>query len=162
LSANVLTAKRRVGCAGALVIAAVTAVAIWLYTLPSTTDGLHMGEYGAEEQWGWAQQLTAGLKTGEAAEVPVLRAGGAMSASQAVTIEAALLAPGCRYTLVSVSDRGEQWRHLKPGHLGENQTYRFDMTVHQRCPAGLPLARTTGVMAMAEMGYWDPLYFVTD
>ncbi len=162
MSGIVLTAKRRVGCAAVLVIAAVTAVAIWLYTLPSTTDGLHMGEYGPDEQWGWAQQLTAGLNTGEAAQVPVLRAGGAMSASQAVTIEAALPAPGCRYTLVSVSDRGEQGRHSTPGRLGENQTYRFDMTVHQRCPAGLPLARTIGVIAVAEMGYWDPLYFVTD
>lgn len=121
-----------------------------------------MGDYGPGEQWGWAQQLTAGLNTGKAAEVPVLRDHGEMSGAQAATIEAALPAPNCHYTLVSVSDRGEQGRHSTPGRRGENQTYRFDMRVDQHCRTGPPRPRTIGVMAVAEMGYWDPLYFVTD
>lgn len=162
MSGNELTANDRPVVCAAVITAAVAAVAIWLCTLPSNTDGLGVGDYGPDEQWGWAQQLTAGLNTGVAAEVPVLRANGEMSAAQASTIEAALPTPGCRYMLVSVSDRGEQGQHSTPGRRGENLTYRFDMRVNQQCPNGLVRSRTIGVMAVAEMGYWDPLYFVTD
>jgi len=47
------------------------------------------------------------------------------------------------------------------GHSGQDQnsTYRFDITVDERCSA-TPRTRVLGVMAIAEMSYWDPFYFV--
>lgn len=148
--------------AAAVVVAAGVAIAVWLWTLPSSADGLSMGDYGPEKQWERAQQLVAGLNTGDVEQVPVLRAGGRLSAAQARTVEAAMPAAGCRYNLVSVSDRGVKPRHHVPGLKGENSTHRFDMTVEQRCSTGAPRPRTIGVVAVAEMGFWGPFLFAVE
>jgi hypothetical protein len=156
-----LTGRRRV-VATAAMLAAAAGVVVWLYTLPSSADGLSMGDYGPAKQRDWAQQLVAGLNTRDALRVPVLRPSGMLPGAQASTIAAAMPAPGCRYELVSVRDRGVQGRQSTPGLGGENLTYRFDMAVDQHCPAGPSRPRTLRVMAVAEMGYWAPFYFGAD
>jgi hypothetical protein len=161
MSGNGATGCRpAVAAAAVLTAAAIVGGVTWLCTLPSSMDGLAMGDYGPGKQREWAQQLMAGLNTRDVAQVPVLRPRGQLLGAQARTIEAAMPAPGCGYELVSVRDRGNQGRRATPD-LGENQTYRFDMTVDQHCPAGPPRTRVLGVMAVAEMGYWAPNYFVT-
>lgn len=157
-------AGRRPAVAAAAVLTAAAAVGAvtWTCTLSSSVDGVEMGDYGPGKQRNWAQQLVTGLNTHDAAQVPVLYVGGKLAAAQARTIEVALPAPGCRYELVSVRDRGDQGRQRIPGLDGENSTYQFDMTVEQHCPAGQPRTRVLGVMAVAEMGYWEPFYLATD
>lgn len=143
----------------AAVAAAAAAVVAWLYLSASDTDGLAMGDYGPEKQREWAERLVTGLNTHDANQVPVLRASGHLLDAQRGTVEAAMPAPGCSYELLSVLDRGEQGRQRTPGLRTENSTYRFDMTVNEQCP-GTTRTRVLGVVAVAEMGYWDPFYFV--
>lgn len=76
--------------ATAAVLAAAAGVVAWLYTLPSSADGLSMGDYGLDKQRDWAQQLVAGLNTREALQVPVLRPSGMLPGAQASTIAAAM------------------------------------------------------------------------
>ncbi|MGV0744857.1 hypothetical protein [Mycolicibacterium sp. XJ870] len=161
--ADWFSTHRRAVAIMAVLAAVVAAGVVWLYTLPSSSDGLSMGDYGPEKQREWAERLVAGLNTHDANEVPVLRPGGAPSTRQAAqneTVEAAMPAPGCVYQLVSVNDRGEQGEQLDPGATSVNRTYRFDMTVEERCPGGGSRNRVLGVIAIADMSYWQPSYFV--
>lgn len=147
----------------ASLIAVVSGLIVWFLTLPSSTDGLSMGDYGPGQQRDWAQRLVEGLNTHDVEQVPVLRSGGTPPAQRDAknrTIEAAMPAPGCRFELASVEDRGEQGMQSTPGGSGVNPTYRFDMTVEQLCPGQQPSTRVLGVMAVAEMGYWEPSHFV--
>lgn len=40
-------------------------------------------------------------------------------------------------------------------------THRFDATVEERCPGQSLRTRELGVVAIAEMGYWEPFYFAS-
>lgn len=123
-----------------------------------------MGAFGPEEQREKAEELVAGLNTRDVSKVPVLYYGGSYPAQETArnqTIEAAMPAPDCRYALVSVADRGEQGAERFPWSLGEVSTYRFDMVVDEWCPGRNPARRTVGVIAVADMSYWNPMAFTT-
>ncbi|MDH6195503.1 hypothetical protein M2272_002143 [Mycobacterium frederiksbergense] len=153
-------AHRSTGAILAVLAAVVVGVGIWAYTLPSSRDGLSMGDYGPDKQSEWAERLITGLNTHDVNQVPLLRTNRLLSVEQSQTSETVMPAPGCGYRLVSVEDRGEQGRQKVLGLPTENSTYRFDMTVEERCPDNQPRNRTIGVVAIAEMSYWEPFYFV--
>lgn len=144
----------------ALLAAAVVGVVVWACSVPSSSDGLSLGDYGPDKQSEWAERLITGLNTRDVNKVPILRTNGVLSADQSQTIDAVIPAPGCKYRLISVKDQGEQGRQQVPGLPTESSTYRFDMTVEERCSENQPRNRTIGVVAIAEMSYWEPFYFV--
>ncbi|MCG7609672.1 hypothetical protein BA059_05210 [Mycolicibacterium sp. (ex Dasyatis americana)] len=154
------SAHRGIAVVVAVLAAVVVGAVAWACTVPSSSDGLSMGDYGPDKQGEWAERLVTGLNTREVNQVPLLQPNGVLSAEQRQTVEAVMPAPGCGYHLVSVEDRGEQGRQQVPGLSTESSTYRFDMTVEARCPDKQPLNRTIGVVAIAEMSYWEPFYFV--
>ncbi|BBX26324.1 hypothetical protein [Mycolicibacterium alvei] len=158
--ADWFSTHRNIAVILALLIAAVVGVVVWAWTAPSSSDDLAMGDYGPAKQREWAERLTTGLNTHDVNKVPLLRANGVLSVEQGQTIATVMPAPGCGYRLVSVEDRGEQGSQLVPGLSTESSTYRFDMTVEERCPDKQPRNRTIGVVAIAEMSYWEPFYFV--
>ncbi len=123
-----------------------------------------MGDFGPEVQREKAESLVAGLNTRDVSKVPLHYYGGSYPAAEAArdqTTKAAMPAPGCQYTLVIVIDRGEQGPQRAPWLLQEVSTYRFDMVVDEMCPGSPPRPRTIGVIAIADMSYWDPVAFVT-
>lgn len=138
---------------------AVVAGAVWLLTLPSDGDGLKIGDYGTDKQSDWAQRLVTGLNTHDAEQVPVLRLNGLLSDEQRKSIDAVLPRAGCSYELRSVTDRGQQEDQQLPGLAPAQSTYRFDATVEERCPGQASRGRDIGVLAIADMGYWQPYYF---
>ena len=158
--ADWFSARRSIAVILAVLAAAVAGVVVWEYTAPWSSDGLSMGDYGPEKQRDWAERLITGLNTHDVDQVPLLRTNGVLSVEQSDTIETVMPTPSCRYDLASVSDRGEQGRQHVPGLPTENSTYRFDMTVNERCPHQRTRNRTIGVVAVAEMSYWEPFYFV--
>lgn len=143
----------------AVVAAAAAALTAWFYLLASDTNAGSMGDYGPQKQRDWAERLVTGLNTRDVTQVPVLRINGKLRDAQRDTVESAMPAPGCSYELLSVDDRGEQGRRPVPGLSTEKSTYRFDITVDERCSA-TTRTRVLGVLAIAEMSYWDPFYFV--
>ncbi|WNG83711.1 hypothetical protein C6A86_008670 [Mycobacterium sp. ITM-2016-00316] len=155
------TAHRRVSWTAAAVLVVAVAVTVWLLTLPSNDDGLSLGDYGPGKQQEWADRLVAGLNTHDAEQVPVLRLKGGLSLEQRDSIEAAMPATGCAYELAAVQDRGEQRGQQVPGLSSAASTYRFDVTVEERCLGQASRTRELGVVAIAEMGYWEPFYFAT-
>ena len=142
-----------------MIAATVAAVVIWLRLSASGFDVGSMGDYGPQKQREWAERLIFGLNTHDVNQVPVLRINGQLRGAQRDTVDAAMPAPGCSYDLISVDDRGEQGRQSVPGLPTEHSTYRFDMTVDEQCSA-VTRTRVLGVVAIAEMSYWNPLYFV--
>ncbi|WP_157890529.1 hypothetical protein [Mycolicibacterium goodii] len=143
-------------------VAATAGIIAWYLTLPSNDDGLSMGYYGPDKQREWADRLVAGLNTHNADEVPIHRIYGKQLSMQKVAVESAMPAPGCRYDLDSVEDRGEQTDQDVPGLSGQRSTYRFEMTVEQQCAGRQATTRKIGVIAIADMGYWNPFYFVVE
>jgi hypothetical protein len=89
--------------------------------------------------------LAAGQAAGDASKVPVIRYPGMQSraeeTAQNQSIEAAMPTPGCRYTLVSVLDRGQQGKEWVPAVSSDSSTYRFDMVVDELCPGKPTLGR---------------------
>lgn len=153
-------AHRRAMTISAVVVAGIAAaVAVCIHLSASGFDAGSMGDYGPQKQRDWAERLVTGLNTHDATQVPVVRIDGKLSGAQRDTVESAMPAPGCSYELLSVDDRGEQGPRPVPGLSTENSTYRFDITVDERCSA-TTRTRVLGVMAIAEMSYWDPFYFV--
>lgn len=150
---------RRVSWIAAAVLVVAVAVTMWILTLPSNSDGLSLGDYGPDKQQEWADRLVAGLNTHDAEQVPVLRLKGGLSVEQRDSIDAAMPATGCRYELAAVQDRGEQRGQQVPGLSTAASTYRFDATVEERCPGQSLRTRELGVVAIAEVGYWEPFYF---
>ena len=155
------SAHRRVSWIAAAVLVVAVAVTVWLLTLPSNDDGLSLGDYGPGKQQEWADRLVAGLNTHDAEQVPVLRLKGELSREQRDTIDAAMPETGCAYELEAVQDRGEQRGQQVPGLPSAASTYRFDATVEERCPGQASRTRELGVVAIAEMGYWEPFYFAS-
>lgn len=153
------SAYRRVSWIAAAVLVVAAAVTVWLFTLPSNSDGLSLGDYGPDKQQEWADRLVAGLNTHDVQQVPVLRLKGGLSVEQHASIDAAMPARGCIYELAAVKDRGERRAQQVPGLSSTASTYRFDATVEERCPGQSPHPRELGVVAIAEMGYWEPFYF---
>lgn len=141
------------------VVVVVAAGVVWLLTLPSNGDGLNVGNYGTDKQRDWAQRLVTGLNTRDAEQVPVLRLNGQLSDGQRKSIDAVLPKTGCNYTLRSVTDRGRQKDQQLPGLAAAQSTYRFDATVDEQCPGQLSRSRDIGVLAIVDMGYWEPYYF---
>lgn len=84
---------------------------------------------------------------------------GGLSSEQRDSIDAAMPATGCAYELAAVHDRGEQRGQQVPGVSSAASTYRFDVTVEERCPGQSLRIRRLGVVSIAEMGYWEPFYF---
>lgn len=155
------SAHRRLSWIAAAVLVVAVAVTVWLLTLPSNDDGLSLGDYGPSKQQEWADRLVAGLNTHDAEHVPVLRLKGELSPEQRDSIDAAMPETGCAYELEAVQDRGEQRGQQVPGLPSAASTYRFDATVEERCPGQASRTRELGVVAIAEMGYWEPFYFVS-
>ncbi len=152
--------RRAAGLVASLVL--VAGIGAWFLLLLSDDGDLSMGYFGPDKQHQWAQQLVAGLNTHDAEQVPLLRISGKQLTAQKVAIAAVMPAPGCQYELVSVEDRGEQGLNDVPGLTGQNPTYRFDMTVKEFCAGQPTQTRDIGVVAIAEMGYWEPYHFVVD
>lgn len=146
-----------------LAVIAIVAAGVWWYLAATSDDGPGLGKFGPQEQREKAEELVAGLNTGDLGKVSVARDSWSAEAEAAQnrTIEAAMPSPGCRYTLKSVVDRGEQGVERVPGATSETRTYRFDMVVDEQCPGQQPRQRTIGVIAAANMGYWNPMAFVT-
>lgn len=157
-----MKAHRWIVILAAVFVAAVGGLIVWLLTLPSNDDGLSMGDYGPDKQRDWAERLVVGLNTHDADEVPIHRVYGKQLSSQKNTVEAARPTPGCRYELLSVEDRGKQVGQDVPGLTGQRSTYRFDMTVEEECTGRQTQTQKIGVVAIADMGYWEPFYFVVD
>lgn len=153
------SAHRRVSWIAAAVLVVAAAVTVWLFTLPSNSDGLSLGDYGPDKQQEWADRLVAGLNTHDVQQVPVLRLKGGLSTEQRASIDAAMPATSCMYELAAVQDRGEQRGQQVPGLSSVASTYRFDATVEERCPGQASRTRELGIVAIAEMGYWEPFYF---
>lgn len=86
---------------------------------------------------------------------------GGLSAEQRDSIDAAMPATDCSYKLASVKDRGKQRGQQVPGLSSAASTYRFDATVEERCPGHAARTRELRVVAIAEMGYWEPFYFAS-
>lgn len=143
----------------AVALVLVAGALVWLLTLPLNSDQLSMGDYGPDKQQDWAGRLVTGLNTHDAEQVPVLRLKGELSTEQRDSIAAVMPAPTCSYALVAVRDRGEQRGQQVPGLPSVASTYRFDATVEERCPGQASRTRELGVVAIAEMGYWEPFYF---
>lgn len=155
------SAHRRVSWIFAAVLVVAVAVTVWLLTLPSNSDGLSLGDYGPDKQQEWADRLVAGLNTRDAEQVPVLRLKGGLLPEQRDSIDAAMPARDCTYELAAVHDRGEQRGQQVPGLSAAASTHRFDATVEERCPGQASRTRELGVVAIAEMGYWEPFYFAS-
>lgn len=153
------SAHRRVSWIAAAVLVVAVAVTVWLLTLPSSDDGLSLGDYGPGKQQEWADRLVAGLNTHDAEQVPLLLLKGGLSPEQRDSIDAAMPATDCTYELAAVQDRGQQRGQQVPGVSSAASTYRFDATVEERCPGQASRTRELGVVAIAEMGYWEPFYF---
>ncbi|MCB9441102.1 MAG: hypothetical protein H6523_12750 [Mycolicibacterium sp.] len=158
--ANPFRVHQRLAALVAGVVTLAVCVTAWFWLSASNDGEAKMGNYGPDKQQEWAERLVAGLNTHDAAQVPVLHIHGHLSNDQQGTIEAAMPAPGCRYALLSVQDRGEQGKQQVPGLDAEKSTYRFDMTVEEQCSASYQ-SRVLGVVAIAEMGYWDPYSFTS-
>lgn len=137
----------------------VAAGAVWLLTLPSDGDGLKIGDYGADKQRDWGQRLVADLNTHDAEQVPVLRLNGLLSDGQRQSINAVFPKAGCSYELGSVTDRGRQEDQHLPGRAPARSTHRFDATVEEQCPGQAGRSRDIGVLAIVDMGYWEPYSF---
>lgn len=155
-------ADRRLAWILAAVIAAAAAGGVWLWTLPASSDGLKVGDYGPDKQHDWAQRLVTGLNTHDAERVPVLRLDGQLSGEQRKVIQATMPGPGCSYELRSVTDLGQQKAQQIPGLATAQSTYRFDAAVDERCPAQPARPRDIGVLAIVDMGYWEPYYFAAE
>ncbi|SDF04241.1 hypothetical protein SAMN04488581_5253 [Mycolicibacterium neoaurum] len=125
----------------------------------SEPDGPSLGEYGSDKQNEWAARLVAGLNTHEPEQVPVHRVNGQLTSEQRSSIKEVMPARGCMYQLVGVEDRGEQRQQDVPGLSTPVSTYRFDAMVDELCEGRPPRAREFGVVAIADMGYWEPFYF---
>lgn len=143
----------------AAVLVAVAVGAVWLLTLPSNSDGLKVGDYGADKQRDWAQRLVTGLNTRDMEQVPLPRLNGQLSEGQQQSIEAVMPSPGCSYELQSVTDRGQQNKQQVPGLTTAQSAYRFDAAVEERCPGQASRSRDIGVLAIVDMGYRQPYYF---
>jgi hypothetical protein len=157
-----LRAPRWIVIAVAGVFAVAVGVGAWWYALPSASDGVVMGDYGPETQRDWARRLVVGLNTREAEQVPVWRPSGESPGEQRRAIDHAMPAADCRYDLLSVEDRGAQSAQDVPGLTGPRNTHRFDMTVEHVCPGRPSQHRDIGVIAIADMGYWNPYLLVVD
>ena len=150
---------RRLTWIMAAVVVAVAVGAVWLLTLPSNSDGLKVGDYGADKQHDWAQRLVTGLNSQDIEQVPLLRLNGQLSEGQRQSIETVMPSPGCSYELQSVTDRGQQKNQQVPGLNTAQLAYRFDATVEERCPGQASRSRDIDVLAIVDMGYWQPYYF---
>jgi hypothetical protein len=71
-------------------------------------------------------------------------------------ILAAMPLAGCRYTLDSVRDGGAH-NDVRIGTEIVHHVYRYDVLVHEQCPASAPVPMTIGVLSTPGMGgYWYP------
>ncbi len=147
------------GASWVLAAGVVAAGAVWLLTRESDGDGLKIGDYGTDKQRDWAQRLVTGLNTHDAEQIPVLRLNGLLSDGQRKSINALLPRAGCSYELRSVTDRGQQEDQHLPGLAPARSTYRFDATVEEKCPGQASRSRDIGVLAIVDMGYWEPYSF---
>lgn len=144
---------------GMVVVAVVTAIAVSaLYMRVTDMDSPKMGDFGPGKQREWADKLIAGFNTHDPDQLPLIHEGHLPDA-QRRSVEAVMPGRNCHYDLVSVTDRGNQGRLPTPDLTGEIGTWRFDMTVEERCP-DTNRTRVIGVMSIAEMGFYDPYYFV--
>lgn len=141
-----------------MLVVVLVAVASWLWR-SSEPDGLSLGEYGSDKQREWAVRLVAELNTHDPEQVPVLRLNGQLTSGQRSSIEAVMPAWECKYQLLGVEDRGEQRQQDVPGLSTPVSTYRFDAIVDELCEGQPPRAREFGVVAIADMGYWEPFFF---
>lgn len=141
-----------------VMLVVLVAVASWLWH-SSNSDGLSLGGYGSDKQEEWAARLVAGLNTHEAEKVPVLRPNEELTSEQRSSIKAVMPASACMYQLVGVEDRGEQRQQDVPGLSTPVSTYRFNAKVDELCEGEAPRARQFGVVAIADMGYWEPFLF---
>jgi len=152
-----------------VVVIALVALFGYLYVIESRNPyGGHnsygMRDYTPEVQEKAAQEIVAGLNTGNPDNVWLLRFHGnpesdAKNALIRANITAVLPAPGCRYVLDGIDDKGEQEHpaELVPWYANAvDHAWGFDMKLHQRCPGEQPTPRTIRVIATPSGmgGYW--------
>lgn len=141
-----------------VMLVVLVAVASWLRR-SSEPDGLSLGGYGSDKQYGWAAHLVTGLNTHEPEKVLVHRVNGQLTSEQRSSIKEVMPPRGCMYQLVGVEDRGEQRQQDVPGLSTPVSTYRFNAKVDELCEGRPPRAREFGIVAIADMGYWEPFLF---
>lgn len=155
------TARRTtiVAALAVVVVAAAAGFALYLSTRNDSTNT--MKDYPPERQQRAAESIVTGLNTGNPKNVPLLRNTSTVpdadvdNAQINANITAAMPPAGCRYTLASVTDRGDQGVQKLPW-FSPHETRRFDMTVHQICAGRPDVERTIGVLAIPSGmgGYW--------
>ncbi|MCG5432011.1 hypothetical protein LV457_06865 [Mycobacterium sp. MYCO198283] len=152
---------------GVLVVAAVAWFGYWHVVDSRNPYGGHnsygMRDYTPDVQQEAARKIVAGLNTGNPDRVQLVRYHGrpeyeAPNAAIKANITAVLPAPGCRYVLDAVEDKGEQAHpaDLVPWYAKSvEHAWGFDMRLQQQCPGRQPTSRTIRVIAIAGIGgYW--------
>lgn len=148
---------------GVVVIAAVAWFWYW-HIVDTNPNGGHnsygMRAYTPEVQQKAAESIVAALNTHNPDNVKLLRFRGYPdngAAEKAIddNIAAALPSPDCRYTLISIEDKGEQDPAAAPWYRPQH-AWGFDMKLHQLCPGRQSTPRTIRVIAIPSGmgGYW--------
>lgn len=162
---------RRTALIGVLTVMAFAAIAagIALYLSASHDSVNTMKDYTPQRQQEAAESIVAGLNTHDPKNVPLLRNTSAVPDADAdnaqinANIAAAMPPPECRYTVASVTDRGDQGVQKLPW-FSPHETRRFDIAVHQICPGQKDVERAIGVLAIPSGmgGYWAEASLVVD
>lgn len=157
------------GIVGVLVIAAVAWFGYWQIVDSRNPYGGHnsygMRDYTPADQKAAAQQIVAGLNTGNPDNVHLMRNHSGNpdresdNAAIRANIAAVLPAPGCRYVLDAVEDKGEQEQpaDLVPWYANAlGHAWGFDMKLRQLCPGQQTTPRTIRVISIPSGmgGYW--------
>jgi hypothetical protein len=151
--------------AGAMVIAWVALFGYWYVVDGRNPYGGHnsygMRDYTPEVQEKAAQEIVAGLNTGNPDNVWLLRFHGnvqsdAKNALIRANITAVLPDPGCQYVLDGIQDKGEQDPAGAARWHQREHAWGFDMKLRQLCPGQQPTPRTVRVIATGpgEGGFW--------
>lgn len=157
---------RRILTAVGIATLAGMAGAIVLFFLIPEGDPTELKSFPRAEQYKKAQRIVDALNGHNVTEVNVLRGNNrtdphdlASQREQDMTIQAAMPAQGCSYSLTSVDDQGKQGKILIPGITRENTVYLLDVNVEEHCPLQAPRSRTLGLYFIQFMAHWTPVSF---
>lgn len=152
---------------GAVVVACVLAAIIFFFFIPEG-DPTAIKGFPPDEQNQTVKYIVDGLNTHDVSKVYVVRGNNKTNPKdvesqreQDKTVQAALPAPGCSYSLTSADDRGEQGTKIIPGITREHRTYLLDLNVDEHCPAGPTHSRTLGLYFIPFMAHWTPVSFAS-
>lgn len=150
----------------AAVVLAVVAALVFFFVIPEG-DPTALKDFPADKQQKAAQYIVEELNGHDVAKVYVIRGNNttdpkevAAQQEQDKTVQAAMPAAGCSYSLTSFDDRGEQGRKAVPGITKELRVWLLDLHVDEQCAAGPAQSRTLGLYFIPYMAHWTPVSFV--